>query len=54
MDSPGHRANILSGFTHIGVGVHYDRANGRLYAAQVFYRLVTPAIRTTSKRPATN
>jgi uncharacterized protein YkwD len=42
MDSPGHRANILSAFTHMGVGVHYDRANGRMYAAQVFYRLTTP------------
>lgn len=41
MDSPGHRANILSSFTHMGVGVHYDRANGRMYAAQVFYRLGT-------------
>lgn len=42
MDSPGHRANILSSFTHIGVGVHYDRENGRMYAVQVFYRLPTP------------
>jgi uncharacterized protein YkwD len=41
MDSPGHRANILSPFTHVGVGVHYDRSKGRMYAVQVFYRLGT-------------
>ncbi|MDF9717721.1 CAP domain-containing protein [Nocardioides sp. ChNu-153] len=35
MDSPGHRANILGDFTHIGVGVATD-ANGRPYYVQNF------------------
>lgn len=35
MNSPGHRANILSdGFSHVGVGLYND--NGTLYWTQVF------------------
>lgn len=38
MDSPGHRANILSrDFTELGTGVAAAR-NGRLYFVQVFGR----------------
>lgn len=37
MDSPGHRANILSaGYTHVGVGVY--RSGSRWYIAQLFLR----------------
>lgn len=37
MESPGHRANILSaGFTHMGAGV--VRQGGRLYVAEEFMR----------------
>lgn len=37
MDSPGHRANILSaGYTHAGIGVY--RSQGRWYVAQIFLR----------------
>ncbi|HEY1133377.1 MAG TPA: CAP domain-containing protein [Nocardioides sp.] len=35
MNSPGHRANILGDFTHIGVGVAKG-ADGRLYYVQNF------------------
>ena len=36
MNSPGHRANILTaGFTKIGVGIA-AKANGRLYWTQLF------------------
>ncbi|MFW6773577.1 CAP domain-containing protein [Nocardioides sp. CPCC 205120] len=35
MGSPGHRANILGDFTHIGVGIAAD-SNGRLYYVQNF------------------
>ncbi|GHT03379.1 hypothetical protein AGMMS50276_33400 [Synergistales bacterium] len=35
MNSPGHRANILSGnYTHIGVGVY--QSNGKTYFVQLF------------------
>ena len=38
MNSPGHRANILSrSVTHIGVGVA-KKANGTLYFTQMFYK----------------
>lgn len=38
MNSPGHRANILSGsFTQIGVGYAKDK-NGRIYWTQMFIR----------------
>ncbi|WP_447644400.1 CAP domain-containing protein [Nocardioides zeae] len=37
MDSPGHRANILGDFTHIGVGVARG-SDGRLYYVQNFGR----------------
>ena len=38
MNSPGHRANILSPhFTQIGVGVHVD-GSGKLWVTQVFRR----------------
>jgi hypothetical protein len=36
MNSPGHRANILGNYTHIGVGV--VESNGRLYWSQEFLR----------------
>ncbi len=37
MESPGHRANILAPeHTHVGIGIAYDEANGRLAIAQEF------------------
>ena len=37
MESPGHRANILTpGHTHLGVGIAYEKSNGRLAIAQEF------------------
>lgn len=37
MNSPGHRANILStNYDEIGIGVYYS--NGKYYATQIFYR----------------
>jgi uncharacterized protein YkwD len=39
MDSPAHRANILSpAFTHLGVG-HVTTSTGRVYGVQVFLSL---------------
>jgi uncharacterized protein YkwD len=39
MESPGHRANILSkDWTHVGVGIAVDGA-GRVYGTQDFYKL---------------
>lgn len=36
MNSPGHRANILSpNYKEIGIGIYYS--NGRYYATQIFY-----------------
>jgi uncharacterized protein YkwD len=35
LDSPGHRANILGSFTHVGVGVDCSKA-GKPYYTQVF------------------
>ena len=35
MNSPGHRANILGDFTHIGVGVAKG-SDGQLYYVQNF------------------
>lgn len=38
MDSPGHRANILStSYSHVGIGVAYSEAHG-YYVTQVFAR----------------
>jgi uncharacterized protein YkwD len=37
LDSPGHRANILGSYTHIGIGRVID-ARGRLWGVQVFAR----------------
>jgi uncharacterized protein YkwD len=49
MDSPGHRANILSrDYTELGTGVAAAR-NGRLYFVQVFGR---PARTSSSARPS--
>ncbi|WP_238903176.1 MULTISPECIES: CAP domain-containing protein [Clostridium] len=37
MNSPGHRANILSNnYDEIGIGVYYN--NGKYYATQIFYK----------------
>jgi len=37
MNSPGHRANILTpGHTHVGVGIAYDAATGEFRVAQEF------------------
>ena len=36
-DSPGHRANMLAQFTHIGVGV-WQAADGTLWTTHVFVR----------------
>lgn len=35
LDSPGHRANIMGGYTHVGVGVACS-ASGTPYYTQVF------------------
>ncbi len=49
MDSPAHRANILSkDYTEVGTGVAAAR-NGRLYFVQVFGR---PARTSSTTRPA--
>ena len=46
MDSPGHRANILSNeATHVGIGVAFGReveGKKELFATQLFIRRVTP------------
>ena len=36
MNSPGHKANILGNYTHIGVGV--EKSGGRYYWVQLFIR----------------
>ena len=47
MGSPGHRRNILSNrFNHIGIAV--ERRGDRIYAVQVFRRLVTAAAPATA------
>lgn len=37
VDSPGHKANMLGDFTHMGVGV-YEDSRGALWTAHVFTR----------------
>ena len=55
MNSPGHRANILSGVaTHVGIGVVIggsDPAHGELFATQVF-TLVPPKISSANASAA--
>ena len=51
MDSPGHRANILSrDYTELGTGVAAAR-NGRLYFVQVFGRPARTSSTTRATRP---
>lgn len=51
MDSPGHRANILSSnYTELGTGVAAAR-NGRLYFVQVFGRPARTSSTTRATRP---
>jgi len=39
MESPGHRANILTAeFTHAGVGVYYRKRDKHYYLTQIFIR----------------
>lgn len=38
MDSPGHRANILGDYTHVGIGI-FTAPDGSTYATQVFAEL---------------
>ena len=35
--SPGHRANMLGDYTHVGIGVWMD-SNGTIWTAHVFAR----------------
>lgn len=55
MASPTHKANILGGYDHVGVGVGHD-AEGRIYVTVMFMKTAAapaPTTTTTAAAPAT-